>query len=204
MNYLELSIKDVEEESKKLANKIKNNDTNVEIVIFIAKGSFQIGKVISEQLKCPLLEIRAKRKGNKLKEILKPILKIIPRRIKEQLRKKEFNSNYHENNKDRIITFDEREWEKYKNVKNIIIVDDSVDTGNSMIQVKEKVQEYFKEAKIEIAALNYFEKSKKIINTDYYIYKDYMLNGPWSNDSKYNKEFMKMYSEYKVEKNNER
>ena len=66
-----------------------------------------------------------------------------------------------------------------------------------MLQVKNVVQEYFNEAKIEIAALNCFEKSKKIINTDYYIYEDTMLNGPWSNDSKYNKEFMKLYKNWK-------
>ena len=47
-----------------------------------------------------------------------------------------------------------------------------------------------------MAALNCFEKSKKIVNTEYYVYEDTMLKGPWSNDSKENKQYLKMYTEW--------
>ena len=174
------------------------------MVIFIARGSYQIGDVISKELNCPLLEVFAKRKGNKLKNIFKPFLKIIPSKMKEKLRKVEFNSNFHEKKQDRIVSYDEKKWKKYIGKQNILIVDDSVDTGNSMLQVKNVVQNYFKDSNIKIAALNCFKKSEKIIKTDYFIYEDTMLNGPWSNDSKYNKEFIKMYNNYKKENNNER
>lgn len=204
MKYLELSIKNVEEETKKLAKIVCENKEKIDVVIFIARGSYQIGDVLSKELNCPLLEVFAKRKGNKLKNIFKPFLKIIPSKMKEELRKIEFNSNFHEKKQDRIVSYDEKKWKKYIGKQNILIVDDSVDTGNSMLQVKNVVQNYFKDSNIKIAALNCFKKSKKIIKTDYFIYEDTMLNGPWSNDSKYNKEFIKMYNNYKKENNNER
>ncbi|MCU5552577.1 phosphoribosyltransferase, partial [Bacillus cereus] len=88
MNCLELSIRNLEKESKKLATKIEK-DFQPDVVIFIAKGSFLIGQTISEYLNLPLLEIQAVRKGNKLKEFIKPIIKIIPKSLKEYLRRKE-------------------------------------------------------------------------------------------------------------------
>lgn len=198
MEYLELSIKNVKEKSIELANKMPNN---FDVVIFVAKGSFQIGKEISEYYNIPLLEIFAQRKVGKLKEVLKIFLKVIPNSIKKKLREKEINMNIHEKNTDREISFEKEIWKNYKQVENILIVDDSVDTGNSMLQVKDAVQNYFKEANITIAALNIFTKSEKNIKTDYYIWKDTMLNGPWSNDSKYNKEFIKKYKEWKKKEN---
>lgn len=195
-------MENVEEETKKLAQIIQKDNEKVDLVVFIARGAYQIGKVLSDELNCPLLEVFAKRKGNKIKNILKPLLKIIPSSMKKTLRNLEFNSNFHEKKQDRIVSFDEKEWKKYIEASDILIVDDSIDTGNSMLQVKDTVQKFFIQSNIKIAALNYFKKSNKIIKTDYFIYEDTMLNGPWSNDSKYNKQFIKMYNTYKKEKNN--
>ena len=198
MNYIELSTKNVEEKSIEIANEIQK-EFKPDIVVFISKGAFQIGNEISKYCNVSLLEIYAQRKVGSIKSFLKIFMKLIPASIKKKLREKEIKTNIHEKNTDRNVYFEERKWGKYKKVKNILIVDDSIDTGNTMIQVKEKVQEYFKDCNIKIMSFNTFTKSENIIKTDYYIWKDTMLNGPWSNDSKYNKEFIKQYKKWKRE-----
>lgn len=198
MNYLELSIKSVEEKSIELAKSISDFD-KPDVVIFISKGAYQIGQVISDYYNVPLLEVFAKRKVGKLKQAISPILKIIPTSIKKFLREKEIKSNIHDGNSARNVYFDEKIWNKYTDVTNVLIVDDSVDTGNTISQVEDCVKKYFNKSKILLAVLNVFSKSEGTIKIDYYLLKDTMLNGPWSNDSKENKTFSLMYKKWKEE-----
>lgn len=196
MNYVELSSKDVENKTAELYNKILSTDYKFDLVIFIAKGSYTIGKKLSELGNCPLLEIKATRKGNKLKKIISPFLKLIPKKIKMYLRNKEVKSNVHEKNIERNVIYNIEKWSKYKECKNIILVDDSVDTGYSIKACKEEIERFFPNSNIKVAAFNYFEKSENIIKVNYSIYKEMMMNGPWSNDSKYHKEFLKEYDNW--------
>ena len=168
-------------------------------MIFISKGAYQIGQVISDYYDVPLLEVFAKRKVGKLKKLISPILKIIPTSIKRVLREKEIKSNIHEGNADRNVYFDEKIWDKYIDATNVLIVDDSVDTGNTISQVEECVKKYFNKSKIILATLNVFSKSESTVKINYYLLKDTMLNGPWSNDSKENKKFSLMYKKWKEE-----
>lgn len=200
MNYVELSSKDVENKTAELYNKILSTDYKFDLVIFIAKGSYTIGKKLSELGNCPLLEIKATRKGNKLKKIISPFLKLIPKKIKMYLRNKEVKSNVHEKNIERNVIYNIEKWSKYKECKNIILVDDSVDTGYSIKACKEEIERFFPNSNIKVAVFNYFEKSENIIKVDYSIYKEMMMNGPWSNDSKYHKEFLKEYDNWILEK----
>lgn len=197
MNYIELSSKDVENKTIELYDKISKN-YKFDLVIFIAKGSYTIGQKLSELGKCPLLEIKATRKGNKLKKIVSPILKLIPKKIKMYLRNKEVKSNVHEKNIDRNVIYDREIWNKYKDSRKIVLVDDSVDTGYSIKACKEEIEKFFPNSNIKVAAFNYFDKSSSVIKVDYYIYKETMMNGPWSNDSKFHKEFLEKYNTWKL------
>lgn len=195
MEYVELSLKDVKEKSKDLYNTIKQDYFEYELVIFIAKGSYLIGYELAELNKVPLLEIYATRKGGKLKNLIKPILKIIPKNILIKLRKKEMNSNFHERNNSREIIFNSNLFKEYKNCKNILLVDDSIDSGYSVLEAKKVLDKYFNKANIKVAVFNVMNKS--IIGSDYNLFTNMMINGPWSNDSKYNSEFIKKYIEWK-------
>ena len=192
MNYQELSIKKLEKENKKLFSLVKKK-YDFDCIIFIAKGAFLIGKSLSDLAGVPLLEIFATRKGGKLKKTLNPILKIIPEKLKIYLRKKEMNSNVHTKNSDREIKYDTEKWEKHKKAKRILIVDDSIDTGYSALLVKEAISKFFSKSDVKFAVINYFDKAKDVFEPDFYLYKNTMIKGPWSNDSKENKEFLKKY-----------
>ncbi len=195
MEYIELSKERLEEVDKKLFNIIKEQ-YEYDCVIFIAKGSFYIGKDIANFNNVPLLEIFATRKGNKLKNIIRPIIKIIPKSIKKKLREKEINSNFHNTNNERQVSFNDKQWKKCLKSKNILLVDDSVDTGNTITSVKKYINEYFPKANLKITALNVMSKSIENCTIDYYLFKDTMLNGPWSNDSKYYNQFIDDYNKW--------
>jgi len=194
VNYLELSIENVKENSKKLYKKIiKNYD--YDLVIFIAKGSYLIGQELATLNNADLLEIFATREGGKLKKLIKPLFKFIPKKILIKLREKEMKSDFHEQKSDRKVSFDKEIYSKYKNKKNILLVDDSIDSGNSIILTKEEIQNFFPKANIKVAVFNVMKKAT--IKADYTLYKDMMICGPWSNDSKENNKHTKMYIEWK-------
>ena len=77
-----------------------------------------------------------------------------------------------------------------------MLVDDSVDTGYSIKCAKEVIEKYFNKAEVRVAALNYFDKSEKIVVTNYYLYNEKMLLGPWSNDSSENKKYLQEYGDW--------
>lgn len=194
MDYLELSIKSVEEKCNELYKVIRKN-YDYDLVIFIAKGSYIIGKNIADLNKVPLLEIFAKRKGGKFKKIIKPLLKFVPKNILIKLRNKEMNSNYHERNYERSVTFDKSKYYKFNDKKRILLVDDSIDSGNSMRLVKSVIEEYFNNADVKVAVFN--TMSKSIIKADYSLYENVMICGPWSNDSKENDEYLELYDNWR-------
>lgn len=198
MNYQELSIKKLKEINKELFEKVYKN-YKYDCVIFIAKGAYLIGEDFSKLGSTPLLEIYASRKGNKLKKILKPVLQLLPDKLKIFLRKKEMKSDIHDKNNDRQINYDSKKWENYLDCKKILIVDDSIDTGYSAFLVKEEVSKFFKKSKVKIAVLNYFKKAEKILKPDFYLYENTIIKGPWSNDSKENKKFLKLYNDWKAQ-----
>lgn len=195
VNYVELSIKKLEEENKKLYNLIKK-DYSYDCVIFVAKGSYLIGRDLAKYNDTPLLEIRAKRRGGKIKKIISPLLQFIPKKMKLKLRSKEVNSNYHDENSERFVVYDELIYSNYKKIKKILLVDDSIDTGNTLKAVLRNLKDYFKDAEIKVAALNVFDKSKRLVNTDFTLYENTILIGPWSNDSKEHSKYNKMYEEW--------
>lgn len=192
MNSIELSIKDTEEISRQLAVNIAK-DFKPDIVVFIARGSYIIGNTISKYFGVPLVEIFAVRRGNKLKDALSPFLKLIPSKIKKCLRKRELKSTIHQKNPDRKVYLGS-DSSQLKNADNILIVDDSVDTGNTAKQVYRFIIDNFGDKNVKFACLNVFDGSEKVFKVDYSLYKNYVLIGPWSKDSKFYNEFIKRYN----------
>lgn len=196
MDYLELSLKSLHIESIHLAQNIEIS-FHPDIVVYVAKGGYLIGKDIAEYFRVPYVGIYAQREGNDAKAKLAVILKRLPRFITKFLRQIELKSGLHKTVKERRVFWDPSDncLEKMKNAHNVILVDDSVDTGYSM----QTLLPYVKEAAsapidIRIAAINVWSKSKSIIRTDFYNYRDTIIATPMSNDSREHDKFLQEYA----------
>jgi hypoxanthine phosphoribosyltransferase len=200
VDYFELSKKGVERNSLLLAKQVVDSWKKLDIVVFIAKGAYPIGRVISAQLNKPLLEIHASRKTSKIKKLVSPFLAIIPYGIKRRLREMEVRSGYHSHHSEREVWFNEKSWELHSGANRILVVDDSVDTGSTIVAVKAAIKSFFPHAEIKVAALNCFSFCSSDAQPDFVLWNDTMLNGPWSNDSKENKEFVLEYEMAKKKK----
>lgn len=195
MNYIEMSEENVKENTIKLFEIIKKDRFDYDLVIFISKGAFLIGSELAEMKKVPLLEIYAQRKGSLIKRMIKPFLRCLPKSLLISLRKQEMKNPYHEKNKERNVSYSEKKYINYKKCEKILLVDDSTDSGYSIKEALNKLEELFEDSQIKTAVFNTMSKSK--YKPEYTLFSDVMICGPWSNDSKYYKEFIAKYKEWK-------
>lgn len=193
MDYLELSIKRLREETKKLYFKIKFK-YNFDLVIFIARGAYMMGEDMAKFQGVPCLEIFASRRGNDFKDFLSPLLKVIPTKVKKNLREKEMRAYIHAKNIERHVEFDEIVWERYLDCRKILLVDDSIDTGHTLKNCRDTIKDFFPEAEVKVAVLNVFTESEKVATADFHLYENTAISGPWSSDSRENKDFLNRYN----------
>lgn len=199
MDSVVLSLKSLREESLELAKCIEV-EFKPDLVVYIARGGYLIGKEISDYFHVPCIGIHAEREGGKLKDFISPLLRLLPKRIKIYLRELELSSGVHEINKDRQIYWDvdNKYLECVSGKSNILVVDDSVDTGYSMISVVHEIcRDVGEDVTIKTAAINYWSKSLSVIRTDFFNYKDTIIQTPMSKDSKEYSIFEQLYSNRK-------
>ena len=71
-----------------------------------------------------------------------------------------------------------------RDLHNILILDDALDTGKTMYVIKSQLHEKYPNAKITTAVIAWtIEQS--IVQPDYYIYKNTLVRYPWSKDYKF-------------------
>ncbi len=70
-----------------------------------------------------------------------------------------------------------------KSIKNILIVDDAIDTGRTMFIVKNNLSRLFPKAEIKMAVISWTIETS-IIKPDYYVFKKVLVRFPWSKDYK--------------------
>lgn len=194
MKYIELSRKDIEEQCKDWAKEIQKS-YQPDLIVYVAKAGYLIGREMKDVFNVPLVGISATREGNALKEVVGPIVSRMPNFVRNILISLELKSDTHSKNAERQIHFHEGlEKMKSSNIQSILVVDDSVDTGHSMKQVVDAIHSLFGDVEIKIAGLNVWDKSRSIIDSDFALYKNTVIKSPMSKDSKEYKDFMKIYN----------
>lgn len=193
MDCVEFSIKSIDEKCKVFAELIKS-DYTPDVVIYIAKSGYLIGKAVNDIFQVPLLSVGSTRSGDNTKRMMSFLLSRLPRCICNILRFVELKSNIHKKKSHRDVRFlDDISSMDRSSVHNILIIDDSVDTGNSIIAARDLVVQYFPQSEIRLAALNVMKSGLVNVKVDYYIYCDTMLRTPMSKDSKEYNEFCEIY-----------
>lgn len=194
MKYIELSRKDIEEQCKDWAKEIQKS-YQPDLIVYVAKAGYLIGREMKDVFNVPLVGISATREGNALKEVVGPIVSRMPNFVRNILISLELKSDTHSKNTKRQIHYHEGlEKMKSSNIQSILVVDDSVDTGHSMKQVVDAIHSLFGDVEIKIAGLNVWDKSRSIIDSDFALYKNTVIKTPMSKDSKEYKDFMQIYN----------
>lgn len=194
MDCLELSLKKLEDECLEWVEQLKK-EYQPEMVIYVAKAGYLIGKVMSDVFEIPLIGISAVRKGNGLKNELRPIIKLIPNWLRYFIINLELKSNIHKKKSERNVSFmSDLSMYDCLLIKHIVIVDDSVDTGYSIKAVKEVVENQFPNAAVKVASLNVWDKSMEVINIDFALYRNTIIKAPMSKDSKEYDKFIELYN----------
>ncbi len=193
MNYTELSLEKLRGISIEVAKTIKSKQ-EVDLIIYVAKAGFAIAYYMNEIFNVKLLGVAAHRKGNNFKAKVASLLAFLPRRFKDFLRVIELKSKLHNKCTERYVQF----FSSIKSMntssyRNILIVDDSVDTGHSMKSVYEITTQTFTNASITTYSLNVWEQSKTCFHTDYNSFEDTVIRTPMSKDSREYGAFINLY-----------
>lgn len=195
MKCIELSKKDLEVQCKDWAEKIKK-EYQPDLIVYVAKAGYLIARPMKNVFDVPLVGISATREGNSLKEIVGPLVSLLPNFVRNFLISMELKSNTHDRNTERKISFHQSfENIHQDSIQKIIVVDDSVDTGHSMKQVVDAISNKMNHVQIKVAGLNVWDKSEDVIKTDFALYRNTVIKTPMSKDSKEYKDFMKIYNE---------
>lgn len=200
MKCVSLSLEKLREESRNWARSI-NKNYSPDLIIFVAKAGFIIGYEFSKEMKVPMIGIKTVREtGNNVKSIIAPVFRKLPDFIRNILISVELKLGVHERNNKRIADFLNMEEVKlYKYAKTILVVDDSIDTGASILAVKKCISQEFPEAEIKIAGLNVWDKSRSKVSIDFALYINTIIKSPMSKDSCDYHEFIKEYNNYQKE-----
>ena len=124
---------------------------------------------------------------------------LLPVKVKNFLRLIEYKSGLHKKHSARNVTLSVNMTDAERAaVKKILIIDDSVDTGASMLSVYNAVRDAFPASEIYTYALNVFTESEKLIKIDFFTIRDSIIRTPMSKDSQEHGEFLKMCSEHGI------
>lgn len=171
---------------KKLAAAVA---TQPNIVLSIAKG----GVYLMENFKHNALiqpevwgVLKPKNRSKKLSEFsaVKLLLKTLPYRFTNRIRVREFLKTKKIYSQPKQVWFETLKLTLGKApIKEILIIDDALDTGNTAYWAKQLVQQKFPKAVVKIAVIAW-TKEDAIIKPDYFLYKNKLVRFPWSADYK--------------------
>lgn len=198
MNCTTLSLEKLRRDSHAWAKRIALS-YKPDCVVYVAKAGFVIGYEIADELNIPLIGvITVREKGNKIKDLVAPFVRKLPDFVRNFLISMELKSGIHKRSKERTISWVDSECRSDKQeYKRLLVVDDSVDTGYSLLAVYDLLKKAFPNAEIKTAGLNVWDKSKAVFETDYCLYRNTLIKAPMSKDSQEYGEFMKVYEDYR-------
>ena len=168
MQKKELNRKELEKECNSWARKISES-YQPDLIIYIAKGGYLIGREMREVFDVPMIGIGTSRDGNNFKEKIGPFVAMLPNFVRNSLILIEMKSNKHGKNTERHVHFldDVEEKIDVKTIKSILVAENSVDTGHSLKQSLDEIKMVFPQAEVKVASLNVWDKSKNIVSVDY-------------------------------------
>jgi len=196
VKVLTLSSDALTDLSQQLLTIIQKENIEIDMIIGIATGGIYVSQPIYTQLQKEgwegaYTEIKLSRPSTQKKESLgiKIILTKLPYFLSNILRVLEvkflekFKSKVYDENKEKHIHFSEKQIKDIQGAKTLLLIDDAIDTGTTMLALKNVIQAINPEIIVKTAVLTVTHKHP-YLEPDYTLYKDVLLRCPWAMDYK--------------------
>lgn len=149
------------------AEEIKR-DFQPDAIVFLEKSGFLFAKPLSEALGCPMYSVKVARPDSGAKDAVRERVPWAPRWLMALALSSRALYGYNDENSERELEansrFDAAPWDS---MGKILIVDDSVDTGWSVLAVKRLVEELAPNACVRIASYCVIDYSLSRVHVDY-------------------------------------
>ena len=189
-----INLEQIEEYSLHLAHKVSNSGWIPDHILYVERAGLFVGHAVSNYFDCSISGIYCGRTGTFLKSKMKIVFRLLPRVVTHLLREIEIKSNIHSIYEERKVYM---EGPYPPQDKNLLIVDDAIDTGYSAEQILSFLlgNGYHKE-QIKIAVLtNTYKNSAR--RADISLFDQVNFAFPWSFDSREYNRAWKLYDEYR-------
>ncbi len=188
---------EVQDDCRKWAAEI-SRDFSFDAIVFVAKSGFLFAEAMADELGVPMADISASRPGNDNKDRIVKAVPKMPRFLLAFLLKSKMQISYNKGNSERNIEVSDKLRTLCENKPNrILIVDDSVDTGWTIIKVKEELARMVPDADIKVAGYCVLDSSSDLVKTDYYRYRNMIVVTATSRYSSEYREFVNSYETWK-------
>ena len=176
-----------------LGKKVHESGYIPEHVLYVERVGLFPGAEIAKYFDCPISGIAASRSGTSVKSRLKIVLRYLPRPMTHFLRNLEIKSNMHGIKKERNVYV---ENEMPPKDKKLLVVDDAIDTGNSLKAVVDFLIEWgYAPNNIRKAVITTTEENP-IYSADISLFER-CFAFPWSYDSREYNAAWRLYHQLK-------
>ena len=191
------SRKEVQEDCRKWAGEIAS-EFPADAIVFVAKSGFLFAEAMAEELNVPMADISASRPGNDSKDRIVKAVPKMPRFLLAFLLKSKMQISYNKGNSERnVVVSDRLKRLREGEPKKILIVDDSIDTGWTILKVKEELSRMVPGAEIKVAGYCVLDSSSDMVKTDYYRYRNRIVVTATSRYSSEYRDFLDGYETWK-------
>ena len=168
-----------------------------DLVVFLAKSGFLFAQPMAEEFGCPMVDIAVSRPDNGAKDAIREKTPWAPKWLLALALSSKAGYMKHERDGEREMQAGKRlENLALSDFKNILIVDDSVDTGWSMLRVQKYLAEVAPESDIRIASYCVIDMSKERVHVDYSRFHNTIAMTATSRFSPEHDGFLRAYEEW--------
>lgn len=196
MKVIDLSSKDVFAKTvQQLESEIIDSKINFDLIIAIPSGGQEVVELMANLVaKLPVRFMVKQRPSTKYKKKLnlKVILPFLPkffnnflRVVESKLLEFKFNRNRLNGGKltEEVIPVDSDLIKDIQSSRSILIVDDAIDSGQTMTSVMRTIRNINQDIQVTTSAINSTFKNP-LVKADFLIYEQVLVRYPWANDVK--------------------
>ncbi len=190
----DINLEQIKEYSLHLAHKVSNSGWRPDHILYVERAGLFIGHDVSRYFDCSISGIYCGRSGNSLKSKMKIVFRLLPRAVAHMLREFEIKSNIHSIKEGRQVYIESLYPPKDKN---LLIVDDAIDTGYSAKEIFSfLLAKGYQKDKLKIAVLTTTNRNS-ICRAEISLFHQVKFAFPWSYDSREYNRAWDLYNVYK-------